>query len=284
MIRDIITGRLMLMMAEDAGGGNGGDGGAPEGSGGGEPAPDAEEGKVMEPFDPSTKLSTRTKAKYESQLNPKYQKDDFRDIDTLDRLYEGYRRLEAENLAKKDAIAIPTAESSDEEIRAFFRQIGMPEKEEDYKCIAGNLPELMAAPMIRNFQGAAYSCGLTKGQAERMWGNMAATVEAFINVQNAKAEKLKENFDERYSDLLKDTIPDATRRKARIEEEKNSLRAFAEATGIQEYLDRTGLSINPEFTHKVAEWYSHLKPASIFPERQGQKTPDPGLRGIYRHG
>ena len=272
-----------LLYAEDGGDGNGGAGGADGGAGAdeGEPQGDAK-GDV---FDPSTKLQNKPKSKYFTQFPKKYQTeykdDDFTGIENVEDLYTAYRGLKAQ---QKDALVIPTDKSTPDEIKGFFEKIGMPKEGPggyDTPNFEGDSAPYFdtLAPLFRD---AAYSCGLTKGQALRMWANLSASVQSFINVAKDQAETLKGNFDTRYSDFLEKDIPDATRRSARIAEEKNAAHAFGEATGLTSFFDQTGLSYNPEFTHRLADWYRKIKPMAVFSSDTGQGKVDNGLRGMYR--
>ena len=275
--------RLLIMLAPDDGGGAGGgnDGGNTAPAGGTEPGNDSGN-KDIDVFDPSTKLNEPVRAKYWSQLNPKYQKDDFRDIDTIDKLYEGYRNLQNEVKSYAGAIKIPTKDSTPEEIKGFFHKIGMPEKEEDYQCEDFDFTPETAAPLKALFRQAAYRNGLTKGQAANMWAHEAATIQGFVNVAQQNTQKLIDSYDDRYSHLLEDEIPDETKRKEKMTEEANLVNAFNEATGLGEYFRQTGLSYNPAFMHALASWYRKIDPASIL---GGTKTPKGGhdvkMRDMY---
>lgn len=256
--------RLLIMLAPDDGSGNGGGAGDPQGGGDGSNGDTnnggSTGGKEKEIFDPSTKLDTKIKAKYATQLNPKYQGDDFRGIDTMDKLYEGYRNLENQ---VKNSVRIPTKDSSSDEIKGFFQKIGMPETEEGYQCDDFDLSKTIADPLKQLFRQAAYRNGLTKGQALNMWAHEAATIQGFVNVSQQNTQKLIDSYDERYSHLLEAEIPDETKRKERISEESNLVKAFNEATGLGEYFQKTGLSYNPEFMHSLANWYRKIDPSSI---------------------
>ena len=281
--------RLLIMLAPDGGSGAGGSGGN-DGNGDGANSgtnPDSDEGNGAgnnggDIFDPSTKLNEPVKAKYWSQLNPKYQKDDFKDIDTIDKLYEGYRNLQNEVKSYAGAIKLPTKDSTPEEIKGFFHKIGMPDKEEDYQCDDFDLAPDTAAPLKTLFRQAAFRNGLTRGQAANMWIHEAATIQGFVNVAQQNAQKLIDSYDERYSALLENEIPDVTKRKARIDEEANLVKAFNGATGLGEYFQKTGLAYNPNFMHALATWYRKIDPSAILgngPEPKGGKNTK--MRDMY---
>lgn len=265
------------MLAEDggdgAGGSSGGDGdGAGEGAGDGKGAEANVKGKAKnEPFDPSTKLDTRTRALYESQLPPKFQKDDFKGIEDIGKLYEGYRTLERDS---KGALRIPTAESTPEEIKGFFTKIGMPEEKEGYACPKyDGMNDVLYEPMRDLFRESAFRCGLTKGQAEKMWMNVAASVSGLEGMAKNEMETLRKTVDARYDDMLKDEIPDETRRKERIEMDRNIASAFEQSSGLGEFFEKTGLHLLPEFTHKLAAWYQKMAPMTAFQTSGGNVPP-----------
>ena len=254
--------RLLVMLAPDggadAGGGDGDEGGEPD-----TPAGNEGKDKGAEPFDPSSKLNEPVRAKFWSQLKPEYQKDDFNGIDTIDRLYEKYRALEKEVKGFSGALKIPTKDSSLDEVKDFFHKIGMPEKEDEYDCDNFDLDESVASPLKTLFRQAAYRNGLTKGQAANLWAHEAATIQGFVNVAQQNTQKLIDNYEDRYSALLESEIPDETKRKERIIEENNIVKAFNSATGLGEFFDKTGLSYNPNFMHALANWYRKIDPAAI---------------------
>ena len=271
--------RRLWFFAEDSGAGDGGTAGDSGADAGADGIQDGNGGEG-EVFDPSTKLDTRVRAKYESQLPKELQKDDFRGIEDIGTLYKSYKDLKEKD---KSALHIPTAESKPEDIKAFFTKIGMPDDPAKYDCMHfDDMADVIYEPTSQNFREAAFACGLTKGQATRMWANMAATIQGFVNVANSKTEELKKSYDARYSSLLEKEIPDETRRSAKIAEEKNSAKAFGEAAGLTAFFEASGLSYNPEFTHKLALWYQKVQPMTIF-SGDGGSYVDRGLEGMYRN-
>lgn len=274
--------RLLIMLAPDDGGGTGGGGNTNPDPNAGNNNPAANKDRDGDVFDPSSKLNEPVKAKYWSQLNPKYQKDDFKDIDTIDKLYEGYRNLQNEVKSYEGAIKIPTKDSTPDEIKGFFHKIGMPEKEDEYQCDSFDLLESVAAPLKQLFRQAAYHNGLTKGQALNMWAHEAATIQGFVNVAQQNTQKLIDSYEERYSSLLETEIPDATKRKEKISEEANLVKAFNGATGLGEYFEKTGLAYNPNFMHALATWYRKIDPAAILGDgREPKGGHNTRMRDMY---
>lgn len=297
---------LLLLAADSGDGGNGGTGaggsgseGAPEGNpdaGKGKGSPDAgkaKDGDGDEGKDPADILDSwkgQIKAKYISQLPKEFQKDDFTGIEDIGSLYRSYKEKDAELKELREHgsngyVKIPSAESTPDERKEFWEKIGVPKEGPDgyqtmkYDGMADVSYEYMA-PLFRE---AAYRCGLSKKQAEGMWLNLASTVQGYVIVAQKEAEAYRDSFDTRYSELLKEEIPDETRRKDRIEQEKSAVRDFGEATGTFDMLEKTGLTLTPSFMHSLASWYSKVKPLSIFGGGTKDGKVDRGLVGIYKH-
>ena len=269
----------------DAGNAEGAKGAEGEGNGADKGAEDSKESKDKDGdvYDPSDRFKAKLRAKYATQLKPEHLNDDFEGIETIGKLYEKYRKLEADS---KDMIRIPTAESSDEDVQAFFEKIGMPKDGPDgYNTMKfDDMTDFVYEAVSPLFRRAAYSCGLTKGQAETMWVNIAATIKGFVDVAKQKDDEAIKTFDSRYSDFLEKEIPDETRRRAKISEEKNAVKAFCEATGTMEHLKKTGLWYNPGFMHSIASWYSKIAPLSVLGENEGKPpVTDRGIAMIYKH-
>lgn len=248
---------FMLMFAPEGGAGDGGAGGG------------------AEPFDLSSRVGagTRVKAKYETQLPKEFQNDDFSGVEDIGKLYSGYKSLKAK---EGNSVVIPTSDSSDEEIASFFRKIGMPERKDDYRCPDFDLDESVSKVLKDTFRETAFKNGLTRGQAEKLWAHEAATVQGFVSAAQKKMDDLKNSFDARYSSLLEQELPDETKRKARIEEEKNIAKAFSTKSGLGSFLEQTGLTYNPEFMHALASWYRKIDGTAIFGEGSGN-----GINGAY---
>lgn len=223
----------------------------------------AEEKEV---FDPSTKLDTRITSKYESQLKKEYQNDDFTGIEDINALYSGYRALEKAN---KEALHIPTEKSTPDEIKGFFRKIGMPEDKTAYELSDYDLDPDEISSLKEQFRDVAYKSGLTKGQARSIWMSEAASISAIKKVLQGKQDQAKETYDARYDDILTSEYPDPTRRAARKTEETNLYQAFIASTELGEFFEKTGLSLNPEFRHKLSLWYQRIDPAAILGKGTG---------------
>jgi hypothetical protein len=99
----------------------------------------------------------------------------FKGFNTIGAMQKRYLEVSEElEGAKKNAersVALPTAESPDEEKIAFFRAIGKPAKSEEYELPKVELPDGLEMdkefePMFRQ---AVYNLNLSKGQAAGLW-------------------------------------------------------------------------------------------------------------------
>lgn len=249
-------------------GSEGGDGGSGTGDEGGE-------GDVT---DLSTKLENRTQAKYESQLKKEYQKDDFKDIEDINKLYAKYKSQEADLL---NAVVIPDKDSTPEQIRDFFTRIGMPEKKEGYKLSDYDIDPTEIAGFKQHFIDACYRAGLTRGQAATVWRNQAAEYTALKNSIISTAQGVKDSYPQRMEALMKQDYPDDTRRAQRTTEEANLYKAYCSTTGLGEYFEKTGLSYNPEFVHKVALMHEKVDPLAAVGTGGSGGTEADSLRRKY---
>lgn len=240
-----------------------------EGDGGGE-------GSVG--FDPaSSPAPQRVTAKYETQLPKEYQSDDFSGIEDLGKLYQGYKALKAESSGKAK---LPSKESTQEEISGFYKQLGYPDTQEGYELADyGRKPDDIA-DMKRAFLEEAHKNYLSKGQAQNMWKSHLASIET----EKAKEAQAKAAFEasypERMDGYLRESFPDDTKRRQRIEAEKNLYSEFVAASGVGEKLAASGLTSDPEFMHALASWYERTNPQAAGRKSAGF-NPGAGFEQFY---
>ena len=230
-----------------------------EGDGGGEGSPSAG-------FDPaSNPAPQRVTAKYETQLPKEYQNDDFAGIEDLGKLYQGYKALKMESSGKAK---LPGKDSTQEEVAGFYKQLGYPDTQEGYELADyGRKPDDIA-DMKRAFLEEAHKNYLSKGQAQNMWKSHLASIETErAKEQQAKAA-LEASYPERMDGYLRESYPDDTKRRQRIESEKNLYSEFVAASGVGEKLAKAGLTTDPEFMHALASWYERTNPQAA-----GRKGP-----------
>lgn len=249
-------------------------------------APDGGAGTGGESFDPSSRLDEtpqRTSAKYETQLSKEYQADDFADIETIDKLYKGYKDLKA---ASANALKIPTAESSADEIKAFFTRIGMPEDKTGYELsdYDYNADEIKDAK--DRFSDMAIRCGLTKGQAAKLWKHELAEYANIKGAMQAALEKKKTDYGKDYDSLLKTAYPDDAKRAERITLEDNLVKDFLAKTGLGDAFTASGLSLNPDAMHRIAAYHEQTSKGTAFGSSGGGSDPktmtaEEALASIY---
>ena len=214
-------------------------------------------------FDPSSRLNGgkegKVVAKYVTQLSKEYQDDDFTGIETLDELYKSNKTQKAK-IAEleekgKNALHIPTAESTDEEIKDFFTKIGMPETPEGYglKDYDENPEEIKT--LKANFLKEAFNNGLTKGQANNLWKQQLATYSSFKSEAQRIVTEAQKNYKGNYDTLLKAEYPDDSKRAERFTFEDNLIKEFTAETGLGDILAKTGIALNPEAMHKLAVYH-----------------------------
>lgn len=209
-------------------------------------------------FDPSASPApSRTQAKYETQLPKEFQGDDFAGIEDLGKLYSSYKSLKAEASGKT---AMPGANSTPDEIKAFYGKLGYPDKAEDYQLSDyGKTPDEIA-DQKRAFLEEAHKNYLSKGQASNLWKSHLASIDAEAEKQRKAAEAKAAAYPERLDSYLREAYPDDTKRRARIETEKNLFSEFAAASGLGSKIAESGLATDPEFMHALAVWYEKANP------------------------
>jgi len=230
-----------------------------------------------------TAAATRTQAQYETQLPKEYQGDDFSGIESLASLYRGYRDLQGK---AEGAVKIPTDKSTDEERAAFYRAIGAPETEDGYALMdidKASTDEDAKQKRQSAFKKEALKNGLTVSQAKAMWRQRGAEMMASEEEAKRAREELSKSFGRRMDEYLRESTPDDSKRKARIEAGQNTWKAFAANTGLGSKLEEAGLTTDVEFMSRLAQWYSKLDPKAP-PTSQGNAPErSTGLTSYYRH-
>lgn len=244
-----MNNRFRIFFAPE--GGEGGAGGSGSGAGAGAGAPDLSE-----------KLG-HVEATYLGDLDEAFKQDDFTGIEDVKKLYAGYKGSKTKigelEQQLKDSLIIPGENSTHEQVKDFFKKIGMPEKPEGYDLSDFDMDkDEMLPTMKKNFMDEAFKSGLTKNQARKLWTHEAATYGAIKKGLSDQAEKLRGNFDQRYDMAMKEEFPDTTKRAERITKDKNLYKEFNAKYGMGAYFEATGLAINPKFIHAIATMYENI--------------------------
>lgn len=225
--------------------------------------------------------SPRTQAKYESQLSREYQTDDFSGIETLDSLYKQYKSYKDIADKNSNAVAIPTKDSTPEQVAEFYKKVGRPDSEEGYNLSDYEFTPDQIGESKKAFMKEAFRNGLSQNQATNMWKNEIASREADKKKEEDLRAKAVEEYPQRADAYMRDLYPDETKRKARIETENNLFKEFASKSGIGTLLSESGLSSKPEFVHALATWYEPYASNPPTTQRPGDAGKITGLAALY---
>ncbi len=235
-----------------------------------------------ESFDPSTVVAPpRTSAKYETQLPREFQGDDFAGIETLTELYKKYKSYKETAETKKDTVSIPTKDSSAEEIGEFYKRLGRPETADAYSLSDYDYTPDEISDSKKAFMKEAFRVGLSQNQANNMWKNFLASKGADKQKEADMKAREQETYPERADAYLRDTYPDDTKRKARLEVESNLYKEFAAKSGVGTLLQESGLTSKPEFMHAIASWYESYASQQAESQHQGKANGLTGLAALY---
>ncbi|MBU1081622.1 MAG: hypothetical protein KKB59_14160 [Spirochaetes bacterium] len=246
--------RLMIRYAPDDGGG------------GGEPPAVEPATPPAEPAGPPTWLTQVSPDRRDKKELHKYAK--------LNDLVDAHIGMEAK-LAR--AVVIPDPKTATpEDMAAFKRTMGIPEKPEDYTF---NADAYKGAPNIDKLTEAsrtlAVTAGLTKGQAGKVFDFVAGLVKTGTDAQTQAKAETQKTFPAR---LLETVGGDAKK----AEEVTNRLTKFmateiGDAELVKEIAD-SGLLFNPRFAAKIAVLSAKLDDS---PYVDGKETTSPKGPGQF---
>ena len=156
---------------------------------------------------------------------------------TIGDLWKGYRDLEGK-VGK--SIAVPGENATAEELAAYRKAIGVPEKPEDYKLEAKDLPEgvKLDEKLTAEFRAKAHELGMSQAGAEKLfaWYNqqVVGSLKASVESQKATVEAWQKTVRDQWGQNYEPNV-----RLAR--------RAFAAFGGkeLAEFMDKTGAGENP---------------------------------------
>ena len=176
--------------------------------------------------------------------------------------------------AGKDALHVPTKDSKPEEVKEFFKKLGVPEKASDYALSDYGLDSESIRKTKEIFMEAAHRSALSKRQAENMWMSQVALYKAVVQINDAEAEKRKAAFEPAYSKLLEAEYPEATERDKAMKSEMALVTKFAQELGIGKALAESGLANDAEAMHKLAGYVKSHTPDFIQGGKAPQKQPE----------
>lgn len=123
----------------------------------------------------------------------------FKGHGTIGVLQDDYLKVKSERdeavKSKETMLAIPTDDSTDEDIQTFYNSLGRPEKIEDYKFEKIKFPEGMtkSEELEKEFIKLSHSIGLTNPQAESLYAFYNKLgIGAFNAQKQAEEDNVKE--------------------------------------------------------------------------------------------
>lgn len=228
----------------------------------------------------------RSSASYAGDLDESLRGDDFTGIEDVGKLYGAYKLAKAQNEADRKALdeslKVPGKDATYDEVKAFFTKIGMPESMDDYKLGDFDQDPNEISVIKKNFLETAHKSGLTKAQASSLWKHEMASYSAYKKSAEMELKKLRDNFDTRYDQQLKEEYPDSTRRAERITKERNTFTEAVGKGGFGEFFNKTGLDLNPAFIHAFTTFYEKYAKSEPGSSQSGRgKTYEEMLREEY---
>ena len=176
--------------------------------------------------------------------------------------------------AGKDALHLPTKDSTDEEVKAFFTKLGVPEKAEDYALSDYDLDPEAIKKSKEIFMAAAHKSALSKKQAANMWQSQVALYKAVSQLNAEAQQKVKDGFEPQYNKLLEAEYPEATEREKAIKGELGTVTKFAQELGIGKALAESGLVYDAEFMHKLAGYVKSNSPGEFIQSKGNEPAKD----------
>ena len=170
-----------------------------------------------------------------------------------------------------NALHVPTKESSDEEVKAFFTKLGVPDSPNDYNLSDYDVDAEAIKRDKELFMAAAHKSALTKRQAQNLWMHEVAMFKAVSQLRAEADTKIKEAFEPSYNKLLEAEYPEETARKKAIKEELAVITKWTQEQGIGKALTESGIVYNAEVMHKLAQYIKSNSPEGLV---QGKKAPE----------
>ena len=196
--------------------------------------------------------------KYYSQLDKetagnKDIMDRVKDCKSVSDLAKGYSDLKG----KMDrSLLIPDENSTSDEVRDYFRKLGVPEGEDGYELTDGDYSPDALKDLKAQFRSQVlYRNGLTKVQGEKVWEAALNMLKAERDRNRATYDEAKNSFNERHEALLQKDYPVASDRKAAMNEDISYASEFLAETGLGKFFKDVGLVYNPDVIHRIAQYH-----------------------------
>lgn len=200
--------------------------------------------------------------------------------DTLDKLVghaEALEKKAAEAEARLGrSVVFPTKDSSPEEVRAFLAKLDIPEAPDGYALDPATLKAKDGDQLAKMFSAVAHKAGMTKAQAQQMFGFLAGLGEMGSKAQEEAAKTRGEAFK---AELLKASDGDEAKAKATLRLfESFAAKRIADPETLKA-LQATGMLQNARFVQAIAK-VEELFADPAFIEGRGNNKPAPaGLFG-----
>ena len=178
-----------------------------------------------------------------------------KDYKSVSDLAKGYSELRS----KMDrSLTIPNENSTDEEVREYFKRLGVPDNDQGYQLTDGDYKPEAIKQLKDEFRSKVlYRNGLTKVQGEKVWEAALAMLKAERDRNTSNNEELKKTFAERHDQLLRKEYPVDADRKAAMNEDLSYATEFLSESGLGKFFKEIGLVYNPDVIHKLAMYHKN---------------------------
>jgi len=202
-----------------------------------------------------SQLSPQTREKYADSLDAYADKS----------LSDVFEEWEAGKVKMKNAIPVPTKESSKEEKQAFMKAMGIPEKPEEYTLKSELVKE--DNPFLLEFKKQAHKTGLTNVQAQKQFDYVLNIAKSAADAQKETRKNLEKTFSANMTKLAGDKAEEV------VNLAKKNLVRFGDKE-LLEAFKASNLDVNPKFIAKLAEFERTLSDTTFIPG--GGKPQEPG--------
>lgn len=176
-----------------------------------------------------------------------------------------------------NSLLIPTKESSIDEVKAYFKKLGVPDSANGYELSDGDYqPEAIATFKEQFRKQVLYRNGLTKHQGEAVWNACREMLKAERDANLKAYEDAKNSFADRHEQLLMKEYPVPRDRKAAMNEDLDLAAEFFAESGLGQTFKQIGLVYNPEIIHKIAQYHKATR-AKVVVGKGGEQPKNDGL-------
>jgi hypothetical protein len=247
--------KTMFLMAEDAGGAPGGAAPAATPPSDTTPAPEPAANVSNVPAANVEPDKAPELPKFSSQLNPKKREsEDYKKYlykhQHLDDVADDYVAL---NKRLEKAIEIPGKDAKPEDVKAFFKKLGVPEAEDGYELPMNGLDEKIAGPVAEQMRKEFMKSGMTKTQAKNMWNFMIKNYTVGTQLLQDRKDQQAQTFDARMAAKLEASHPVKAERDGAMQEAVNLFKQHISRTGLGKVYKDSGLIYNPDFVLAIAK-------------------------------